>query len=68
MPMATSSVVAGNRLIKLLCTGWRSSACILGQNVTARQTNATLSSSQTIIANPTIALLISGLTGQTVLA
>ncbi|MBD3698481.1 hypothetical protein IE982_05670 [Enterobacter hormaechei] len=52
-PMATSSVVAGNRLTKLLITGCRISANTLCGNRTARVRNATLRRNQIATASAT---------------
>ncbi|SAJ31592.1 Uncharacterised protein [Enterobacter cloacae] len=52
-PMATSSVVAGNRLTKLLITGCRISASTLCGNRTARVRNATPRRNQIATASAT---------------
>ena len=49
-PIATSIVVAGNRLTKLLATGWRISCSTLHGKRMAREINAIVSSAQIIAA------------------
>jgi hypothetical protein len=66
--MATSMVVAGNRLTKLLATGWRISCSTLCGKRTARLINASASSAQTTVATITRPSPIVRLTGQIVLA
>lgn len=66
--MATSMVVAGNRLTKLLATGWRISCSTLCGKRTARLINASASSAQTRVATITRPSPIVLLTGQIVLA
>ncbi|MNV68076.1 hypothetical protein D3C71_1609060 [compost metagenome] len=61
-------MVAGNRLTKLLITGWRISASTLCGKRTARVMNARVSKNQIAIASDTRISPGQGETGQTVLA